>query len=113
MKSSVLVEAWRDRMSACRKSGLRVSDYCQQNGLPTRRFYYWKLRIARLDGAPHADTEHNAPLGEWLRFDPEPEAAPHRDRLTVKIAGAEIEIGADFNPTLLRAVVLALGSEQC
>ena len=51
MKSSSRVDIWRDRLAECRERELRVSEYCQQNGLPTRRFYYWKLRIAKLDGS--------------------------------------------------------------
>src|SRR5580700_12271386 len=106
MKCSLRADAWRARMAAFRESGLPVSEYCGQNGLPTRRFYYWKMRLSKLDGACPAKTEQDVSPGNWLRIQPETESHhTHRDLLTLRILGAEIELGADFNPALLRSVV--------
>jgi hypothetical protein len=113
MKSSSRIDSWRDRLAECRASELRVSEYCQRNGLATRRFYYWKLRIAKLDETLPVKGKKTAPSDKWLCVEPEPAIAPHRDVVVVKIAGAEIEIVSGFNPTLLRSVVKALGPAPC
>jgi hypothetical protein len=113
MKNSSRVDIWRDRLAACRENELSVSEYCQQYGLATRRFYYWKLRIAKLDEGLAVKDKPIAPSDKWLCIEPEPAVAPHRDFVVVKIAGAEIEIGTGFNPTLLRSVVKALGPDPC
>ncbi|MCU0918682.1 MAG: transposase [Planctomycetes bacterium] len=38
-------EEWEGHFEAQAKSGLRVEDYCQQNGITKHQFYYWKRQV--------------------------------------------------------------------
>ena len=46
--------AWRDRLARCGKSGLTITDFCQQEGVSQPSFYQWRkrLRDERLTGKP-------------------------------------------------------------
>jgi len=112
MKSDTRANLWRERMSACKSSGLSVTEYCRQNGLRARGYYYWKLRLAKTDDCTSAPTSSSDPNSTWLCVETETvQPASQRQSLTVKICGAEIEVGPDFNAVLLRSVVHALGAQ--
>lgn len=114
MKNEANASVWRARMAACKDSGLQVTEFCLQNGLRTRGYFYWKRRLARTDNAASSERATNTLSTDWLCVEPNAPLAPVRQQtLTVKISGAEIEVGADFNPSLLRSVVIALGALPC
>ncbi|MEG1726086.1 MAG: hypothetical protein RR313_11895 [Anaerovoracaceae bacterium] len=35
------LEVWKDRITTCKASGLRVPEWCQNNGVTTAQYYYW------------------------------------------------------------------------
>lgn len=43
-------EEWQRHFEEQPKSGKRVKDYCQENGLTTHKFYYWRTRQRELAG---------------------------------------------------------------
>lgn len=100
------LDLWRERALAIRQSGLTAKEWCEQNGIRPNLFYYWKHQISRAEGY--------VPKADWLPVVVNKQYVDHgQDSITLKVAGAVIEIHSGFNPALLRAVVLALGSEQC
>jgi hypothetical protein len=115
MKNQHLLDLWRGHIAACRASGLKVSEYCKKHSLATRRYYYWKLRVER--AAPieaKSKSLKSRGSGEWLCVDQIADAmASTPDHLTVRIAGAEIDVHSGFNANLLRSVVQALGAQPC
>ena len=103
-----LLELWRERVLAVKQSGISAREWCQQNGIRPNLFYYWKHQISRVEG--------DVPKADWIPAvvaDNKQLADCRQDSITLRVAGAVIEVGSGFNPALLRAVVLALGSEQC
>lgn len=39
------VEAWRQRLAACRASGKSAALFCREQGLPYARYMYWQRRL--------------------------------------------------------------------
>ena len=38
---------WIERIRACKSSGLSVKEWCKQNGLTDKNYYYWMRKIKR------------------------------------------------------------------
>ena len=36
---------WTERVAACRSSGKSVRQWCQENGIAEKTYYYWQRRI--------------------------------------------------------------------
>jgi len=136
VNSMALANVWRVRMVRCKESGLTVTEYCRQNNLQKKGYYYWKRRIAQLDEQEELFSSCNAvaarasqvassrctvkkPSANWLQVEtPVIVAASTLQHsssscITLKISGAEIEISQGFNPDLLRSVVTALCAQPC
>ena len=105
MCSPELLDLWRERVVAMQQSGTSAKQWCEQNGIRPNLFYYWKHQLSRV--------QNDVPKTDWLAVVNEPLVERGQDSITLKVAGAVIEVNRGFNPALLRAVVLALGSEQC
>ena len=103
-------EFWRKRLIAAEQSGLTVKDWCKQNHVERRSYYEWKRRLSPAAVSASADVSAT----DWLPVSvQEPDTASANGCITIRVAGAVIDVHGGFNPTLLRAVVLALGPEQC
>jgi hypothetical protein len=106
MCSPDLLELWRERIAAVQHSGITAKQWCQQNAIRPNLFYYWKHQISRV--------QNDVPKMDWIpAVVNEQPAQCGQDSITLRVAGVVIEVSSGFNPALLRAVVLALGSEQC
>jgi transposase-like protein len=104
--SPELLELWRERVAAVEQSGTTAQAWCQQNGIRPNLFYYWKHQLSRI--------HNNVPKADWLPAVVNEQLAERaQDNITLRVSGVVIEVSSGFNPALLRAVVLALGSEQC
>jgi hypothetical protein len=102
-----LAQEWRDRLEDFAHSEMTVQQWCDFNALPVHQYYYWRRRLA----APKTD-HHDNPT--WMALSViEPTSLPTPTGLTLRIAGAQIEINAGFDPQLLRAVVGALATPAC
>lgn len=44
------VVAWKERIEACRGSGLSVKEWCQQEGYSRKTYYRWKREMLGLIG---------------------------------------------------------------
>ena len=107
MWNEELADVWRKRLADIAESNLTVRKWCEQQGVSFQQYVYWRRRLAFTD-APK-------PTGaDWLPV-AVIEAAPVAvaKSLTVRIAGAAIDLQPGFDPDLLRSVVAALGAERC
>lgn len=95
---------WRQRLDDLAQSGLSVREWCQARGISKSQYTYWRRRIAEAEAAaPERAT--------WLSI---PAAASTASSsLTLRIAGAQIDLQPGFDPDLLRSVVAALGGAPC
>ena len=107
---------WRERFAEHLQSGLTVREYCRRHSFRSKSFYYWKRRVAQVDGLSDASAGSSPATSSaaWICVEPTPEASTClRPSLVVRVSGAEIEVGAGFDPSLLRAVVDALRVQPC
>ena len=51
-KNQMRAENWRTLIQACRQSGQTVVNWCEQNNVNSKTYYYWlrKLRTQELNG---------------------------------------------------------------
>lgn len=102
-----LAQEWRDRLEDFAQSEMTVQQWCDFNALPVHQYYYWRRRLAT------PKTDHNDNTG-WIALSViEPAPLPTPSGLTLRIAGAQIDVTAGFDPGLLRAVVGALATTAC
>ena len=45
MKHAARLEEWKQRITECRASGLRVKEWCAQNGSNTSTYYRWEREL--------------------------------------------------------------------
>jgi len=109
MASSGSLELWSERVAAAQQSGMSAKHWCEQNGISVNRFYAWKHSLSQ--------SQKDSSEPGWLSALVCDRVVTHeqceQECILVRVAGAVIEVHHGFNPTLLREVVLALGSEQC
>lgn len=106
MSSPELLDLWRERVAAMQQSGTSAKHWCEQNGISPNLFYYWKHHLSRV--------HNDVPKTDWLpAVVTEQITERGQDSINLRVAGVVIEVSSGFNPGLLRAVVLALGPEQC
>lgn len=100
-----LAQEWRDRLEDFAQSEMTVQQWCDFNALPVHQYHYWRRRLA----TPKPDPHDNA---NWMALTvaETPSLAP---AITLRIAGAQIDVTPDFDPSLLRAVVGALATTAC
>ncbi len=86
---------------------MSVQEWCDFNRLPLHQYYYWKRRLATT-----SETSANPGFLTFEVLDPAP-LKNATGGVTIRIAGALIEVAADFDPDRLRQVVRALATESC
>ncbi|GAC1651851.1 MAG: hypothetical protein NVS9B15_12220 [Acidobacteriaceae bacterium] len=112
MANEDLLQTWRERLEDFAHSEMTAQDWCDFNRLPLHQYYYWRRKLLRIDGAASSTP---APSPSWMPVDLRDPAASAdaSSRITLRVAlgvtGAEIDVRSGFCPSLLRAVVEALG----
>ena len=104
-----LAQEWRERLDGFAESEMTVQDWCDFNRLSIHQYYYWRRRLATAQTQPAAPPSFLAV--EIVDTTPLPAAAP--GGITIRIAGAAIEVARGFDPAMLRAVVGALATQSC
>ena len=107
MSRQELVQEWKDRLEDFTLSEMTVQQWCDFNSLSAYQYYYWKRRLATTQ---QDTTEKPRFLAVGIVGAPSPQAP---GGVTIRIAGAAIEVAAGFDPDRLRAVVQALGAQAC
>jgi len=103
-----LAQEWQERLDDFAESQTTVQEWCDFNGVSIYQYYYWRRRLAAANSQQSAnptflalDVVDTAPL---------PTAS---GGITIRIAGAAIEVTTGFDPAMLRAVVGALATPSC
>jgi hypothetical protein len=107
MTREELAQEWRERLDDFAQANSTVADWCYFNHVSVHQYYYWKRRLAALQPQPTqqpgflpVEVVETAPL-------------PAATGVTVRIAGAKIELTPGFDAATLRAVVVALAGIAC
>ena len=89
-------QQWTQIILECQNSGLSNKEYCRQNGISEKAYYYWlrKLRSAAADSIPQI-------------VEVEPPAAME-DKVYIRIRGAELTLPAGTDVEAIAAVLRSL-----
>jgi hypothetical protein len=108
MTRQALAQEWRERLDDFAEAQMTVQEWCYFNRVSIYQYYYWRRRLATSNSQPSANPSFLA----IDIVDTAPIPAPPGG-VTIRIAGAAIEVAPDFDPVLLRAVVAALAAPPC
>ena len=92
------MEEWAQIISQCRASGLSNREFCRQNGIPEKTFYY-RLRKLREKAADSEIT--------LCRVEDENHSGT-KSIVRVKYRGADIEVSHDTDPDALKLALRTL-----
>jgi hypothetical protein len=109
MSRNQLAQEWRERLAEFEHQNISIVNFCHRHRLPLHQFYYWKRRLATKPTASTAAIDL-APV-TFLETDPIP--VEPATGVSVRLAGATIDLTRDFDPATLRAVVVALSGLPC
>ena len=89
-------QQWTQIIRECQSSGLSNKEYCQQQGISEKSYYYWlrKLRNAAAGSLPQI-VEMEAP-------------AAIEDRVYIRFRGAELTLPAGTDVEAIAAVLRSL-----
>lgn len=94
---------WQGHIALWQKSGLSQAEYCRQNALEIKKFWYWQRKHARAASGP-------------VVFYPLVPATPSRLSqsesasllLILREKRFSIEVGETFSPTVLKSLIVTL-----
>lgn len=106
VRSEYRLQQWAQVVEQCRESGLSNREYCRQNGIAEKTYYYW-LRRLREAAAKQVQTP------TLVHLDAEPEAPVESIAagiIHLRIKEAEMTIPSGVDPATIQTVIQAL---QC
>ena len=89
-------QQWRQIIRECQSSGLSNKEYCRQQGISEKSYYYWlrKLRSAAAESIPQI-VEVEPPSAE-------------EDKVYIRFRGAELALPAGTDVDAIAAVLRSL-----
>jgi hypothetical protein len=96
-------EFWQNHISSCENSRLTQKEYCRKNGLAIQTFGYWKRKI-----------RNKKIISDKPRFFPlavkqnRGGKKPARILLSIQDGRFQLEVGENFNETVLKKLIVAL-----
>ena len=94
---------WARIVQACQSSGLSNREFCRQNGIPEKTYYY---RLRQLRESVIARTSHQ---GTLVKLEESPPAAPDQ-MLRIQFCGARLELPGSVDMDAVAALLRAI---QC
>ena len=96
------VSEWAARITECRNSGLSVREWCEANHLCTQTYYRWQKRLFEM-----AQAQQEVRFAEVTPVRP---VACANVAVTVRIAGAEVDIHSGADAATVETVLRVLKS---
>lgn len=97
---------WRERVRECRNSGLRIYEWCKQNGLNDKTYYKWQREIWERENEKR---EIGLSKQEEIQFSEVQNIylEPEKDKagVTIEKSGWKIELQNDANPELVTRII--------
>ena len=84
-KEQSKVEYWRQIIVKAEASSLSINEWCRQNGIKSRKFYYWRKRLREIAQPPEGASSVHSDNNQFIEFSiedeplPEPHANPLRN----------------------------------
>ena len=93
---------WAGRIAACRSSGQTVKAWCKENGICEQTYYRWQKRLFEMT-RPQQETA-------FAEITPVQPARSGRTAVTVRLAGAEVEVCSGADAATVETVLRILKS---
>lgn len=109
-KNQMRAENWRTLIQACRQSGQTVVNWCEQNNINSKTYYYWlrKLRTQELERK-----ELPVPVPEekpvvFKQLEVQTPVTGARAAVIIRLPSATVEVVEGTSQATVEAVLLAL-----
>lgn len=111
VKHRARLEEWKERVAACRSSGMSVRGWCQEQGIAYKTYYYWEKEI--LSEAGRQIAAPNREENRFIEVPAPPEGVSDSERGAVlaaklRIKSGELEIYAGAEAGTVEMLVRAL-----
>ena len=112
IKNELLMKEWAAMVRECRSSGLTVKEWCMNNGVNIKTYYYRLKRVRNFicdNKLENNMSNNNLPVHHDIVPVPM-ESRPNNDTQQIKITTANIsvELPATIQPQLLKAAIEGL-----
>ena len=107
VKSQIQLENWTEMVRNCRTSGLTVEQWCRENGIGRKTYYYRQRKVRQAALAELKATTQTTVFG---KLDLPPQNATPQQAITVHLSYASIDVAAGTDEQTIRAVLRALKS---
>ena len=110
VKNQLRAENWRTLIKTCQQSGQTVVNWCAQNNINTKTYYYWlrKLRTQELDGKVLPVPEEKPVALKKLEV--QAPVANTQAAVIIRLPNATVEVVEGTSQQTIQAVLLALQS---
>ena len=110
LKHMAQLTEWKEKVAACRSSGLSVRAWCREQGIANKTYYYWEKEILSEAGRQMAALEGG---GRFVEVPALPERPPEANRgaalaAKLRIKSGELEIYAGADEAAVEMLVRAL-----
>ena len=100
LKHMARIAEWKEKVGACRSSGQTVRNWCQEQGIAIKTYYYWEKKVLQEAGAQAAELEEIGNRFVEVPALPERAEAGGREpalaaKLRIKSGELEIYAGAE------------------
>ncbi len=106
LKHEALLGEWRERIMACRGSGLAVSRWCREEGIAPKTYYRWEREVLALAGEQMA-VRSGRPAFVEVRAG-EMRGLGRQAVARLHTASGELEVYSGADQGTLRAIIGAL-----
>lgn len=93
---------WAERVNACRSSGRTVKDWCKESGIGEQTYYRWQKRLFEM--------ARQQQEGRFAEITPELVNRVDEIAVTVRVAGAEVDIRSGADAAIAETVLRVLKS---
>ena len=113
-KTQINIQKWLEVIHRCRDSGLSNQQWCEENGISLKSYYYWlaKIRKLAIENLPHKRNAGSVSTEgpETTVFASIPvisHCSPNTAPFIRRSGSAVIEIATDTPDSLIQSVILA------
>ena len=109
-QNQVRAETWRSLISTCQQSGQTVANWCQENNINIKTYYYWLRKLRKMELSekelPVAVPETKPVVFKQLEVKPPLEGT--QAAVIIRLPAATIEVADGTSQATVEAVLLAL-----
>lgn len=117
-KTQMNIQKWLDIIHRCRDSGLSNRQWCEENGIELKSYYYWlsKIRKLAIESIPRKPSALSTMPSTITRPAPttfaeipvERRTLYNADRIMIHIGDAVLEVPVNAPDSLIQSIILAV-----